>query len=429
MRLQKDLDELIAEGIISKETAGNISDFYKRKSSNPHNRLFVVFGILGALLVGLGVVLIIAHNWDNLSYAVRTALAFLPLLAGQSAAAFALWKRADSRAWTEATAVFLFFSIAACISLISQIYNIPGNLGGFLLTWSLLGLPVVYLLNSSVASLLYLIAITWFGCEAGYWSGSDGNAQLYWLLLLLIAPFYYRLMRKAPQSNFTVYHHFFVPLSVVVCLGTVAADKEIIMFLAYSSLFGVLYLVGNIPLLQMLKRRSNGYLLLGSLGTVGLFLAFTFEGMWDWLQHEKDIPGGWLVTPEFYTSLILFLSGLALLAANWKRRFEAGTALLDATFVVFAVTFIVGWWLPAVAMLLANLLVLVIGIQIIRKGAKQDHLGVVNYGLMVVAALIVCRFFDTNLSFVLRGLLFILVGAGFFMANYLFLKRRKTHEV
>jgi len=39
--------------------------------------------------------------------------------------------------------------------------------------------------------------------------------------------------------------------------------------------------------------------------------------------------------------------------------------------------------------------------------------------------LIICRFFDTNLSFVLRGLLFVLVGLGFFAMNYWMIRKRK----
>ncbi|MFT5306512.1 MAG: hypothetical protein ACI89M_002038, partial [Chitinophagales bacterium] len=41
-------------------------------------------------------------------------------------------------------------------------------------------------------------------------------------------------------------------------------------------------------------------------------------------------------------------------------------------------------------------------------------------------ALVACRFFDSNLSFVFRGLLFILVGLGFFFVNYWMINRRKS---
>jgi len=58
------------------------------------------------------------------------------------------------------------------------------------------------------------------------------------------------------------------------------------------------------------------------------------------------------------------------------------------------------------------------------------HFGILNYGLVIITALIFCRFFDTNMSFVIRGLLFVLVGVGFFAANYVMFKKQKSkgHE-
>ena len=45
-----------------------------------------------------------------------------------------------------------------------------------------------------------------------------------------------------------------------------------------------------------------------------------------------------------------------------------------------------------------------------------------HYG--IVAALAICRFFDSDLSFVARGVGFIIVGLGFLIANLLLFKRR-----
>jgi hypothetical protein len=82
----------------------------------------------------------------------------------------------------------------------------------------------------------------------------------------------------------------------------------------------------------------------------------------------------------------------------------------------------------ALAVWLINLLVLGIGLLTIRRGARAAHLGILNSGLLLIAALITCRFFDTDLSFVFRGVLFVLVGLGFFLMNYWMLQKRKTHD-
>src|SRR2546425_5209988 len=55
----------------------NIRAYYKSKSENPHNRLFVVFAVLGAILVGLGIILIIAHNRSEEHTSELQSLAYL----------------------------------------------------------------------------------------------------------------------------------------------------------------------------------------------------------------------------------------------------------------------------------------------------------------------------------------------------------------
>ena len=65
INMQRNLNELVAANIISQEIADKIQDYYNHKKGLSVNRLFVIFGILGGILIGLGIILIIAHNWDN----------------------------------------------------------------------------------------------------------------------------------------------------------------------------------------------------------------------------------------------------------------------------------------------------------------------------------------------------------------------------
>ncbi len=72
-----------------------------------------------------------------------------------------------------------------------------------------------------------------------------------------------------------------------------------------------------------------------------------------------------------------------------------------------------------------NILLFILGINAIKIGADKFHFGILNYGLLIITALVVCRFFDTNMSYVIRGLLFVAVGVGFFVTNYIMLKKQK----
>ena len=48
MNLVKDIPDLVKAGVISRETAGKIRDYYGEKGGQSNHRLFIVFGIIGA---------------------------------------------------------------------------------------------------------------------------------------------------------------------------------------------------------------------------------------------------------------------------------------------------------------------------------------------------------------------------------------------
>ncbi|NNC85176.1 MAG: DUF2157 domain-containing protein [Bacteroidia bacterium] len=427
MNMIKDIPELVNAGVISQETADKIRTYYQEKGGQSTNRLFIVFGILGAILVGLGIILIIAHNWDELSRTTKTLFAFLPLLVGQVLCAFVLIKKQDSVAWRESATAFLFFAVGASISLVSQIYNIPGNLSTFLLTWMLLCLPLIYVMKSSIASLLYLIGITQYAAETGYWSYPSSESYYYWLLLLAIIPHYYTLYKKKPESNFMIFHNWLIPLSVTAILGTVAKSTSELMFVAYISFLGLIYLIGELDFFTKQKPRNNGYKILGFLGTIGLLLALSFDWFWEVLRGEGFLFNDVIASPEFFASAILSLLAGGLLVLQLKNKSLNDMKPIMPVFILFIITFIIGLS-SSFSVVLINILVFAIGILTIRDGAKQDSLGILNSGLLIITALVICRFFDTDLSFVIRGILFLSVGIGFFAINYWMLKKRKLND-
>lgn len=427
MSIAKDVAELMKAGVITPETAAKIQEYYQSKRAPSTNRMFIVFGILGALLVGLGIILIIAHNWDTLSRTTKTLFAFLPMLIGQGLCVYTLIRKKDSVSWRESSTAFLFLAVGSSISLVSQVYNIPGNISSFILSWMLLCLPLVYIMRSSIASLLYLIGITYYAVETGYGYNASNQSYLFWPLLMLILPHYYLLYKHKPRSNFMLLHNWFIPISLVITLGTLSKGMDEIMFIAYSSLFGVLYLIGESTFFTQQLARNSGFRLIGSLGTVGLLMGLSFEVFWEELLSLSFPFEEVIVAPEFLTSTLLSLLAVGLVYLRQKDKPLSTLKPLAVSFLIFISIFLVGTY-SYTAVVLVNLWVFAMGILTIREGAQKDHLGILNYGLLIITVLIICRFFDTDLSFVFRGLLFVSVGVGFFATNYWMIKKRKTHE-
>jgi len=113
-------------------------------------------------------------------------------------------------------------------------------------------------------------------------------------------------------------------------------------------------------------------------------------------------------------------------------NYNSGRLEVKNIFQYIFILFLIVWSLSLIntglATLLLNILVFGLGITAIKIGVSKMHFGILNYGLLIVSILIICRFFDTNLGFEIRGLLFVLVGVGFFMANYIMLKKQKAQQ-
>lgn len=427
MGLSKDINELKEAGVISEETAHAIHAYYQAKKGNSTNRLFMVFGVLGAILVGLGIILVIAHNWDDLSRTIKTAFAFIPLAAGQVLCGYARYRRKDSPVWRESTAAFLCFAIAASISLISQIYNIPGNLSGFLLIWMILSIPLIYVMDSSIAALLCLVGATWYACETSYWQYPHKDSYPYWALMTFVLPYYFKLIRSRVSSNALLFFHWLVPVSFIIVLGTLSEDHGVLMYLAYMCLFGLYYLIGRTDFFAEYPSSQNGFKVSGVIGMIILLLIFSFEDPWSPVIKIELVFQKLVLAPEFWAAIVLLVAALLLQIRQLPSASILKRDYMSWIFLIYAILF-VGGMFTRFPVILINILLLAMGIYKIWEGNHRDHLGVMNFGLLVIIALIICRFLDTDLTFVERGLLFIAVGSGCFFTNYRMLKRRNAHE-
>lgn len=433
MKLQTQLKELIGAEVISQQVADNIATYYIQERNAKANPLLVVFGILGSLIGGLGIILILAHNWDNLSVSLKTVIAFAPLLLGQFLAGYSLYKKKGNVVWSESSAVFLFISIGACISLISQIYHISGNINSFIITWMLMGLPLVYLLRSYSSSLIYISGITYYAINQGYFDWQSGESYYFWALLVGVLPFVVWMHKTQKNNNLLRICYWFLSISLIASLGTIASNTSILMHVAYLSLFGAMYNFGHSKWMENSRAVSNGPRILGGIGIIVMLFTYSFSFLWDQLRNRSRYSNGgqinWdnaLMSPELLISTILIIISVGLLFIEKKKLSLKTIRPMSLAALSFVLLFILGYYW-AHSQLSINIMILIIGILTIKRGAETDNLGILNKGLAVVTILTICRFFDTNISFVFKGIMFMLVGASFFVANYLVIRKRKNN--
>ncbi|MEQ9736440.1 MAG: DUF2157 domain-containing protein, partial [Algiphilus sp.] len=157
--LQQELPRMQAEGVIDAAVAARLRAYCVAHSAPPRRWIWPLFGALGALLVGFGVVLLLAHNWDGLSRGARMLIAFAPLALGQGACLWALMRADSSSHWREATGAFTALAFAAALALVGQMYHLSSDLDGYLLSCALLALPLAYVLRALSVLLLSAAAL------------------------------------------------------------------------------------------------------------------------------------------------------------------------------------------------------------------------------------------------------------------------------
>ncbi len=428
--MYEQLPGLVRDGTLTAETAERLRKRYGQPTGSGKRWAILIFGVLGGVLIGAGVILLVAHNWDDLSRSARTALAFAPLGSALLLGGWVLARRRENLPWCEGAATYWVLTIGATISLVAQIYQISGDTARFFLTWILLGLPVVYLLRSSVAACLYFIgATTWVGCINYLQHGI--SPLWYWPLLVLAVPRLAQEWRSDCLSWQATLPGWV--LAVCLCIGaglSLAGAMRGAWIGAYTGMLAIMYLAGmrwcKAPSVWQRPWQTVGAL---GLGVVALLLTY----YWPWEHvHATDWTrlgshSGALITGNLLAAV---LPGVAVVIAGWEAR-QAKWAELDRVMVGFGpLCGVVGYALATnrncgvFAQAIFNVYLLALGLGAVIAGIRGNKLGRMNVGLLALSALLIARFFDGDWSFLARGVAFILVGAGFLITNVVILRRK-----
>ncbi|AXG69768.1 hypothetical protein KORDIASMS9_01995 [Kordia sp. SMS9] len=421
-KITRALPELVENGIITAETAQKITAYYEKPASENSNKLFIIFGILGATLVGLGIILIMAHNWDDLPKFVKLILAFLPMLIGQAGLAYSIVKN-KGMVWKETATVFLFFSVGACIALVSQIYHISGNLESFLLAWIILCAPLLYLTKSKAAIFLHLIFCTYYAIVTGYGFNVKTSPLFYFALLSTCIPRYLELMKQKTPSAATFILHWLFPISLLISLPVCVEQSPQITYILYMTVFGLLFNIGQLSYFKNTSLLQNGYKVTGTIGTLILLLILSFHGVWDFAFQNNFIG----MIEVISVGVFFIAAGITFLMSRQQQNTKMPN-VLQLIFFVFGIIFLIGASDTITATVLVNILLFVIGIMQIKLGTDKLHFGFLNLGMLIIAALIVCRFYDTDINFAIRGIIFVSIGIGFFITNYIMYKKQQIKK-
>ncbi|WP_018248536.1 DUF2157 domain-containing protein [Orenia marismortui] len=411
--LYKELPKLVQQDIISADTAKLIKEHYGPVTERDWKGFGLnIFSILGTILIGSGIILLLAHNWLQLTRLTRTIIIFLSLISTQIFVGWVIYND-KSRPWKEGSTTFLIFILGAAIALISQTYNLPGDFNNFILVLMLLNLPIIYLAQVTLPSFIYVLGISIWGINLN----NTMEVLFIWPLIGLILPYYFKRFKKDLYSNSNLLLLWEVILASIIATSlSLEWDNSGLVTLSYSSYFVLIYLLGS------LFMNKGDKLLEKPLQTIGLLGILIIS----YIQGFEDVDNIEIFNAAFidYFLAVLFFAACVFLAVKYYNSFNKLILSLAILPLLVIFTFLI----PSLRIFIYNAYLFYLGILIIVYGIKEKKIGKANLGMLIISIQIISRFFFMfEITFLTRALIFIILGL-FILASNIFLSKNRGEK-
>jgi len=391
MKIKKQIEDWKKSGLINADQAQKmLVDVESKSTDERSNKFIVAVSTIGSILLGIGAILFIASNWEEMSDGAKIAV-----LAVSTFGAYYLGYlfKYEKRNLPKVGASLFFLGallFGASIFLIAQIYNIEANSHVLVLVWLIGVLPLVYAFKSeSIAALSAILFLVWSG-------------------LFLFRGFWF--------------------------------DEDIIFSfpVIYLSCGALLFAIGGLHYAsQHMQKIGRIFRVIGlKAAMLSLFLltfdAFSGDHTWGRSSFQKMLEHvhGQLVWGIAFISIV----AIVLILVNIRRNFSnSKTNLIENSTVLGLLLFTLLFFFnsPGSGLYLVayNLIFAALTLLLIYIGYERSDISIVNVGIFWLAIFIFAKYFDFFWDLMDRSLFFLLGGivlvAG---AVVLETKRRRLKE-
>ena len=386
-RLHSEVAQWEADGIITAEQAEAIRNRYASDSPEAGgdaigNRVVSVIAVMGAALIGLGIIAFIAANWSEIPKLAKLAM----MVVGTPAIYVIGWLVGYRFDYPRiGTAILLLGAIAfgASIHLVAQTYHVPVNHPNLVPLWFLGVVPLAYITRSrAMLGLSIILFLAAAGFRAQEWVPELGSEETTLLLpgLLPLGAFLFAAGRM--QARFADTRRF-ARLCDISGLLTVAAGIYFLSFdelwygigrdsLSFSALtveYWVVVAVSVVVIAAMIAvaawriaGRHPGQIWweAGAVGAMGLIVAAMWMGL--------AFGGEWL---WWVFNLVMLAGVLAMIAAGyrWNRAW-----LVNLAVPIFAITLFTRYFEFGLGLLGQSVAFIVAGVILLAGGFGMEYL-------------------------------------------------------
>ena len=386
-RLHDEVRQWEADGLVSADQAEAIRSRYSTddapaSGSAIGNRVVSIIAVMGAVLIGLGIIAFFAANWSEIPKLVKLAM----MVVGTPAVYVIGWLVGYRFDYPRiGIAIILLGAIAfgASIHLIAQTYHVPVNHPTLVPLWFLGVVPLAYITRSrpmlGLSIILFLAAA---GFRAQAWVPDIGAEEMFFTIpgLLVLGAFLFAAGRSHARFSYTRMFARMYDLA-----GLIVASAAMYFF-SFSELWaqidrhapnfpsvGVEFwlvvgfvgaaAVGAIVVAGWRDRRSGSHQIWWEAGTVAA-MAIISAAMWLGLAFG----GEWL---WWVFNLVMLAGILGMIAAGyrWNRAY-----LINLAVPIFAITLFTRYFEFGFGLLGQSVAFIVAGVILLAGGFGMEYL-------------------------------------------------------
>lgn len=420
--LRQEIQQWQNEGLVSSEQALALADRYV-DDGQKNSWGKIIFSAIGAVILGLGVILFFAYNWDGMHRYLKLATVLSGIVVAHSLAWYLSFYSKHYQRIGESLHLLGTILFGAGIWLVAQIYHIDEHYPNAILVWSLGALAMAWVRSSSIHALLAMVLL-------GIWSATEVfdfrqySSAAPWIVALGVLPFAWRKKSLLLMFFAAVLFLLMLFFSAINIQNELAFNLLFIIALAYIGFAKFSHGFGQ-------GQFDNIFRVIGTLIYVVFLYLFSFSDVIDDLYIDALATGTLLL----YWYLPIFVTVLIWLGVWVKRQAIPQTQLdlIDTGLTLFTSAvflILVGIVQPEDAdySLFFNLIFFSHGILYLLRGMESLRWPQVALGGLMLASLIFARFLDLFDSLLTRSLAFVILGTVLMLVGVLYSRQKAKQE-
>lgn len=390
--LENKLVELTDNDIISIEQLENAKNYFSNKKEKS---VVTIFGAIGILLIALSIITLFAINWDSIPISIKTLISFVPIIITSIMLFFYL--KTEKSSLRLYTSIFAPVSIIATNSLISQIFHIQTEIYELFFICLLMFLPITFILSNHISFLVYGIGTISYASMAITNDFGLINTFILFAPLILFNVFSY-IKGKNDSEKITLW------IINVIIASIILFAKEFLSFNVFLIYLYMIYFITK----TLFDENNSLNILLSKLFVIYLIVSCIDPSIVSFAQEIEFGVDTLLVT--IATIPFMYLSKV------YKEPKEyfilVFLVLLQYTKMEAEVLFV-----------FVNIVAVAFGIYKIINGNKLNSYHETKQGISTILLLILFRFINSDMSFSLKSIMFLISGICFMITSNLMKKR------